>query len=59
MNKAIGYTHAITYLKKVDGHGWMYNDFRTTEDALKLHLKSLANQEARGVVRLVTLSKLR
>jgi len=59
MNKPAGYTHMITFYKKVDGLGWMFSDFRTTQDALKTHLKSLANQEAKGVVRAVTLSKLK
>lgn len=59
MNKSIGYTHAITYYKKVPGLGWMYSDFRTTEDALRTHLKSLAKQEASGTVRAVSFNKIK
>lgn len=55
MNK---YTHAVTYYKKVKDLGWMYSDFKTTEDALKSHLKSLAKQEANGLVRVVTLTRI-
>jgi hypothetical protein len=58
MNK-LGYTHAITYYKMVKGLGWMYSDFRTTEDALKLHLRSLAKQEAKGIVRAVSFSRIK
>lgn len=58
MNKQVGYTRAISFYKKVQGLGWTYCDFKTTEDALRLHLKSLAKQEAKGLVRAITYSKL-
>ena len=58
MNKQAGYTHAVTYYKKVQGLGWTYSDFKTTEDALYSHLKSLARQEASGIVRLITLARI-
>lgn len=57
--KQSGYTHAISYYKKVDGLGWMYNDFKTTGNALKLHLSSLYKQQTQGTVRLIDTIKLK
>ena len=53
------YTHAISFYKKVEGLGWMYNDFKTTDCALKLHLSSLYKQQTQGTVRLIDTIKLR
>lgn len=57
MKTLSGYTRTITFYKKVQDLGWTYCDFRTTEDALKTHLKSLAQQEAKGTVRAITFSR--
>lgn len=58
MNKTASYTHAVSFFKKDQRHGWTFTDFKTTEDALKLHLIILANHEAKGTVRAVTFSKI-
>lgn len=49
MNK--GYTYAVSFYKKVNGIGWTYHSFHTTDDAIKLHTKSLLRQQAEGTVR--------
>jgi hypothetical protein len=59
MMKSMTCTHAVTFLKKVPGQGWTYNDFKTTETSLRSHLTSLANLESKGVVRLVSFSRLK
>jgi hypothetical protein len=58
MNTPVGYTHRITYYKNVKGIGWVYSDFRTTADALRIHLRSLAKEEAQGSVRAVSFNKI-
>lgn len=58
MNKLSGYTHAITYYRKVEDLGWMYTDLKTTESGLKLHMIILANHEAKGNVRAINFAKL-
>jgi hypothetical protein len=54
----MGYTHLITFYKKVDGLGWMYSDFKTTQDALRLQLRGLYKKQAKGVVRAINYAKL-
>lgn len=46
-----GYTHTVSYYKKVADYGWLFHSFRTTPDALKLHLLQLHRQQLQGVVR--------
>lgn len=46
-----GYTRSINYYKKVEGLGWVFQSFRTTEDAVRLHLRSLIRQKQAGTVR--------
>lgn len=45
------YTHAISYYKKVDGLGWVFQSYKTTEDALRPHLRALIRQRKAGTVR--------
>ena len=54
-----GYTHAINYFQKVDGLGWVFRSFRTTEDAVRLHLRSLIRQKRQGTVRTIEAFRLR
>ena len=44
-NNATGYTHQINFFKKVNGIGWIEQYFRTTEDAVNLHMKKLENRD--------------
>lgn len=53
-----GYTHVVSYYKNHKTFGWVFCDFRTTADAVKLHMKSLAKQEKEGTVRNVQVVKL-
>lgn len=57
MNK--GYTYAVNFYKKVDGLGWMFHSFHTTDDAIKLHVRSLMKQQVAGTVRNIDTIKLR
>lgn len=57
MNK--GYTYAVNFYKKVEGLGWMFHSFHTTNDALKLHVSSLMKQQMAGTVRNLETIKLR
>lgn len=56
MNK--GYTHAINFYKKVEGLGWMFHSFKTTEDAVRKHLRSLIRQKKTGTVRTIEAFRL-
>lgn len=53
-----GYTRTINYYKKVDGIGWTFQSFRTTEDAVRLHLRSLIRQKQAGNVRALETVKI-
>ncbi len=53
-----GYTRSINYYKKVEGLGWIFQSFRTTEDAVRLHLRSLIRQKQAGTVRALETIKL-
>ena len=53
------YTHSVNYLKRVDQHGWMFQSFKTTSDALPSHLRSLSKQAANGTVRNIETIKLK
>lgn len=55
----MGYTHTITFYKKVPTLGWMFSDFRTTADALQKHVRSLYKMQAAGTVRMIDVIKLR
>ena len=44
------YTHSVNYFKRVDQHGWLFHSFKTTPDALPIHLRSLSKQVANGTV---------
>lgn len=57
MNK--GYTYAVNFYKKVDGLGWTFHSFHTTDDAVKLHVRSLLKQQVAGTVRNIDTIKLR
>ena len=53
-----GYTRSITYYANVKGLGWMFQSFKTTEDAVKLHLQSLYKQQVAGTVRAIETIRL-
>jgi hypothetical protein len=53
------YTYSVNFYKKVEGLGWMFHSFKTTDDAVQLHINSLAAQQARGAVRAIDAIKLR
>jgi len=53
-----GYTHRISFYKKVSGHGWLFHDFRTTKDAVQTHMKSLKADEKSGKVRMLEVIEL-
>ena len=53
-----GYTRTINYYRNVDGFGWMFESFKTTEDGLKSHLRSLIRQKISGKVRSIELNKV-
>lgn len=42
--KPSGYTHVVTYLTKHERLGVLKGSFRTTQDALKIHLKMMQTQ---------------
>ena len=52
------YTRAINYYKKVDGLGWVFQSYKTTEDALRQHLRSLIRQKRAGTVRAIETVKI-
>lgn len=52
------YTHQITFFRKSKLSGWVACDFRTTQDALKLHLSSLYKMQTSGKVRAIDSSKI-
>lgn len=54
-----GYTHAINFYKKVGNMGWTFCSFKTTADALPLHIRSLSKQMANGTVRNIDTIKLK
>lgn len=54
-----GYTRTINYFRKVDGLGWMFESFKTTEDAVRTQLRSLIRQKQAGEVRTIELIKLK
>ena len=53
MNYPENYTHSINFYKKVKGLGWVFSSFRTTEDALPIHLKGLYKKQVAGTVRMI------
>lgn len=53
-----GYTRAINFYQKVDGLGWVFQSFRTTDDAVRIHLRSLIRQKQAGNVRAIETVKL-
>ena len=55
----IGYTHSINYFQKIDGHGWVFQTLRTTENAVRLHLRSLIRQKRAGTVRTIEAVRLK
>lgn len=52
------YTHSVTFYKKISGLGWQFCSFKTTEDALKGHLKLLGRRQAKGSIRMLDAIKL-
>lgn len=57
MNK--GYTYTVNFHKKVDGLGWVFHSFHTTDDAIKMHVRSLMKQQVAGTVRNLETIKLK
>lgn len=55
----IGYTHTINYFQKVDGLGWVFQSFRTTETSVRSHLRSLIRQKRAGTVRTIDTIRLK
>ncbi len=53
------YTHSVNYLKRVDHHGWLFQSFKTTSDALPNHWRALSKQAANGTVRNIETIKLK
>lgn len=54
-----GYSYTINFYRKVEGLGWMFESFKTTEDACRMHLRSLIRQKQSGNVRQIEAIKLR
>lgn len=54
-----GYSHTINYYKKVEGFGWTFESFKTTEDAVRMHLRSLIRQKQAGQVRTIEAIRLK
>lgn len=54
----MNYTHSVNFFKNVNGSGWVFSSFRTTEDNLRKHLKVLAKQQANGTVRMIDAVKI-
>lgn len=54
-----GYTYSINFYKKVDRLGWMFQSFKTTDDAVRMHLRSLIRQKREGTVRALEAVKLK
>lgn len=52
------YTHQISFFKKSRSLGWVACNFRTTHDALRLHLSSLYKMQTNGRVRAIDTSKI-
>ena len=52
------YTYSINFYKNTPGKGWTFHSFRTTSDALKVHLKELAKKQVAGTVRMIDAVKL-
>jgi hypothetical protein len=52
------YSRSINYYKKVEGLGWCFESFRTTEDAYRKHLRSLIKQKRQGTVARIDVIKL-
>lgn len=53
-----GYTHVVTFYKKERHLGWVFCDFRTTQDDLKIHLKNLTKKQAAGTVRTISFNRI-
>ena len=53
------YTRSVNYFRKVEGLGWMFESFKTTEDAVRMHLRSLVRQKQKGIVRSIDTFKLK
>lgn len=54
-----GYSYAINYFRKVEGQGWTFESFKTTDDAVRMHLRSLIRQKQSGQVRTIEMSRLK
>ena len=54
----VGYTHSITFYKKVEDLGWVFQSFKTTADAIRVHMLSLSRQKKAGTVRLIDIGRL-
>ena len=52
------YTHQISYESTNNHLGRVHHTFRTTEDAVQMHMDTLKEREAAGAVRNVTVHKL-
>jgi len=59
MNMANSYTHKINLYRNVKGLGWMFQSFPTTEDAVRVHVKTLSKQQVAGQVRNLEVIRLR
>jgi len=55
----VGYTHRINCFRKVEGSGWTFQTFPTTQDAVATHIRSLYKQQTSGVIRNIELIKLK
>lgn len=54
-----GYTHAISFYKKVDGDGWTFESVKTTTAKLHSEVSALYKQQTNGTVRAIETIKLR
>lgn len=52
-------THTINYFKKVDGQGWTFQTFKTTENDVVRHLRALIRQKKNGTVRSIEAIRLK
>jgi hypothetical protein len=51
--------YSVNFYKKVDGSGWMFQSFKTTDNAVRMHLRELIRQKQRGTVRSIEANKLK
>lgn len=56
---ATGYTQRISYYKRVEGLGWVFESIKTTDDSARPRLRNLLRQQAAGQVRTIERVRLK